>query len=112
MDKVTKSFDEHLKKMLKNKAVRQAYEDEGVYVELAAQIIRARLKKKISQKELARRLHTSQQMMSRLEDVRNRSFSLRTLVKLARAMNMEVKIELVDGRTDYRKYLEKKYLGP
>lgn len=87
--------DAYFKKALKNKIVRKAYEEEGVYTDLVAQIIKARLRKKISQKELARRLHTSQQMVSRLEDITNRSFSLRTLIKLARALNMGLKIELV-----------------
>ncbi len=91
----SKPMDAYIKKALKNKVVRKAYEEEGVYTDLVAQIIKARMRKKISQKELARRLHTSQQMMSRLENVTNRSFSLRTLIKLARALNMDLKIQLV-----------------
>ena len=43
----------------------------------------------------AKRLHTSQQTISRLESPRNGSLSLRTLVKLAHALGKEVKVQFV-----------------
>jgi ribosome-binding protein aMBF1 (putative translation factor) len=95
MAQSTKPFDDYLKKQLKNKTVKQAYEEESVYAALAVQIATAREKSHLSQKDLARRLHTSQQMVSRIEDPRNKSFSLRTLIKLAHALNKELRIELV-----------------
>ena len=79
-------FDDYLKEQLKNPAVRKAYEEEGVYVELAIQVSRLRTKLGLSQRQLAQRMHTSQQMISRLENPQNDSLSLRTLIKLARAL--------------------------
>jgi len=54
-----------------------------------------RARKGLSQKRLARLLHTSQQMVSRLEDPKNTSYSLRTLIKLAHALDKELKVEFV-----------------
>ena len=88
-------FRDYLKEQLKDPAVREAYEEEGLFVELAIQIGRLRQRKGLTQRALARRLHTSQQTISRLESPRNGSLSLRTLVKLAHALGKEVKVQFV-----------------
>ena len=88
-------FQDYLKEQLKNKEVRQAYEDEGVYIEVAMQIARLRAQKRLSQKRLAKLLHTTQQNVSRLEDPENASCSLKTLVRLARALGKELKVQFV-----------------
>jgi len=86
---------DYLKEQLKDPAVREAYEEEGLFVELAIQIGRLRERKGLTQRALAKRLHTSQQTISRLESPRNGSLSLRTLVKLAHALGKEVKVQFV-----------------
>lgn len=88
-------FRDYLKEQLKHPAVREAYEEEGLFVELAIQIGHLRQRKGLSQRALARRLHTSQQTVSRFESPRNGSLSLRTLVKLAHALGKEVKVQFV-----------------
>ena len=88
-------FREYLHDQLKDPAVRKAYEEEGVFVELAVEIARLREQKGLSQRELARRLHTSQQTISRLESPHNGSLSLRTLIKLAHALGKELKVQFV-----------------
>ena len=88
-------FRDYLKEQLKDPAVREAYEEEGLFVELAIQIGRLRERKGLTQRALARRLHTSQQTISRIESPRNGSLSLRTLVKLAHALGKEVKVQFV-----------------
>ena len=88
-------FRDYLKEQLKDQAVREAYEEEGLFVELAIQIGRLRQRRGLSQRALAKRLHTSQQTISRLESPRNGSLSLRTLVKLAHALGKEVKVQFV-----------------
>ncbi|MBI2174182.1 MAG: XRE family transcriptional regulator [Candidatus Omnitrophica bacterium] len=93
--KGVRHFRDYLKDELKDPAFREAYEEEGVYAELAVQIARLRVQKKLSQKRLARLLHTSQQTVSRLEDPRNVSYSVRTLVKIAHALGKELKVEFV-----------------
>ena len=88
-------FRDYLKEQLKDQTVREAYEEEGLFVELAIQIGRLRQRKGLTQRALARRLHTSQQTISRLESPQNGSLSLRTLVKLAHALGKEVKVQFV-----------------
>ena len=88
-------FRDYLKEHLKDPAVREAYEEEGLFVELAIQIGRLRERKGLTQRVLAKRLHTSQQTISRLESPRNGSLSLRTLVKLAHALGKEVRVQFV-----------------
>ena len=88
-------FRDYLKEQLKDPAVREAYEEEGLFVELAIQIGRLRERKGLTQRALAKRLHTSQQTISRLESPQNGSLSLRTLVRLAHALGKEVKVQFV-----------------
>jgi DNA-binding XRE family transcriptional regulator len=93
--KGVRRFQDYLKEQLKDPAFRAAYEEEGVYAELAIQIARLRDQTGLSQLELARRLHTSQQTISRLENPRNGSLSLRTLIRLAHALGKDLKIKFV-----------------
>ena len=93
--KGTRRFRDYLNEQLKDPVVRKAYEEEGVFVELAVQITRLREQKGLSQQELARRLHTSQQTISRLESPHNGSLSLRTLIKLAHTLGKELKVQFV-----------------
>jgi len=88
-------FRDYLKEQLKDPAVREAYEEEGIYAELAIQVARLRIQKRLTQRALAKQLHTSQQTISRLESPRNGSLSLRTLVKLAHVLGKEVKVQFV-----------------
>ncbi|MCK4852263.1 MAG: helix-turn-helix transcriptional regulator [Candidatus Omnitrophica bacterium] len=93
--KNVRSFKDRLKKDLKNPEFRKAFDEEEVYAALAIQIAKIREKQNVTQKELARRLHTTQQTISRLEDTRNTSYSLKTLIKLARVFHKKVKIKFV-----------------
>ncbi len=88
-------FKDYLKEELKNPEFKKAFEEEEIYASLAIQIAKMRQKKKLTQAELAKRLHTTQQTVSRLEDIHNQSYSLRTLVELARALNKRLEFEFV-----------------
>lgn len=89
------SFDSYLKQQLKDPEVRAAYEREGVFVELAVQIAQLRERHGWTQRELARRLHTTQQTISRLESTDNTSLSVNTLEKLAKALGKRLQVRLV-----------------
>ncbi len=93
--KGVRRFRDYLKDQFKDPVFRKAYDEEDVYAGLAIQIARLRVRKKLSQKRLARLLHTSQQTVSRLEDPRNISYSVKTLVKLAHALDKDLKVEFV-----------------
>lgn len=88
-------FRDDLRERLKDEEFRKAFDEEDVYARLAVQIAELREKQGLSQADLARELHTSQQMVSRLEDPHNGSISLNTLVKLAQAFHKRLKINFI-----------------
>ena len=93
--KGARRFRDYLREQLSDASVRQAYQEEDTFVELAIRIAFLRQRRGFTQRELARKLRTSQQTISRLESPHNGSLSLRTLVKLAHALGKEVKVQLV-----------------
>ena len=88
-----RSFRQRLKEDLKDKRFKKAFDEEDLFARLAIRIAKLREERGLSQAELAKRLHTSQQMVSRLEDPHNKSFSVRTLVRLASAFHKKLEIE-------------------
>ena len=67
-------------------------------LDLALKIARLREKRGLSQKELAHRMGTSQQTISRLENGEYEGFSLKTLEKIAEATQTRLKIDFVPAR--------------
>jgi len=93
--KKTIKFKNYLKEELKDPEFKKAFDEEEVYASLAIQIAKIRQKEELTQQALAKRMHTTQQTVSRLEDVHNNKYSLRTLIKLASALDRKLKVELV-----------------
>jgi DNA-binding XRE family transcriptional regulator len=93
--KNTARFKDYLKEELKNKEFKKAFNEEEIYASLAIQTANIRQEKGITQEELAKRLHTTQQTVSRLEDIHNKSYSLKTLIRLARALDKGLKVEFI-----------------
>lgn len=76
---------------MKDSKYRFAYENLAPEFEIAKQIIDARIKRKISQVELAKRMGTGQAVVSRLEGA-NASPSLALMKRLASALNLKLEI--------------------
>ena len=93
--KTYRRFKDRLKEDLKNPEFKKAFEKEEIFASLAIQIAQIRQKQGLSQKDLAKRLKTTQRTVSRLEDTNNNSLSLSTLLKLAGVLHKKLKIELV-----------------
>jgi predicted transcriptional regulator len=55
------------RRAMKNPAIRKAYEDLAPEYDLAAQLIDARVKAKMTQEQVAKAMHTTQSVISRLE---------------------------------------------
>ena len=85
------TFDEHLKEMLKNPEFRKEWEDSEVEYQLGRKLIEARLKRNISQRELAKKVGTSQAAISRIEAM-NSNPSIGLLKRLAEALGTKLKI--------------------
>lgn len=83
----------HKKQLLKDPEVRQALKESELEFQIAKSIIKARLKRGMTQKELARRLKTKQSVISRLETVKTTP-SLSFLKRVAETLGISLKVEL------------------
>jgi ribosome-binding protein aMBF1 (putative translation factor) len=83
-------FHEWLEKKLKNPVFRKHYRHARLAVEVAHQIVLLREKLGISQVELARRMGTKQQTISRLERGDYEGFTLKTLLNIAEATKTQL----------------------
>lgn len=88
------SFETFKKKMLKDPAVKVEYDALEAEFALAHELIGARVKAKLTQEEVARRMGTSQSAVARMESGR-RLPSTSSLQKYAKAVGRELKIAMV-----------------
>lgn len=65
------SWEDYEKKLMKRKGFRELAEKNELKYQLVRSLIGARLKKGLSQKELARRIGTKQPVISRLENMQS-----------------------------------------
>ncbi|MCL5091005.1 MAG: helix-turn-helix transcriptional regulator [Patescibacteria group bacterium] len=81
------------KEILKDKEVAKEYQKLGPKYKLIIQVIDARQKKGLTQKELAKKIGTKQSAIARLESG-NANPSLEFLMKLAKATETELIVQL------------------
>jgi transcriptional regulator with XRE-family HTH domain len=86
------NFDVFLEEQLRDPDFAERFKRAGEAWDVALQLAALREQAGISQKELARRLHTSQQQVSRLESPAYEGHSLSMLRRAARALNAQVKV--------------------
>ena len=79
------------RKWVKQPAYRRAHEALASEFELASSMIRARVRAKLTQEQLAERMNTSQSVIARLESGRVKP-STQTLERLAAATGTRLKI--------------------
>ena len=88
------SFERYLAQQMKNKVFRKAYKEESQRLRIAYRILQLRKKQKLSQKELARKLDTTQSVVARMESGQQ-NFTTDTLQKIASVFKRDLKIEFV-----------------
>lgn len=88
------NFDRYLDGQLKDPAFAARFAEAGEAWDVALQIAALREKAGLSQKALARTLHTSQQQISRLESPGYEGHSLRMLRRVAKALHARVRVTL------------------
>lgn len=86
-------WETHRKQLLKDPAVRKALKETELEYQIARSVIRARIEKGLSQKQLAEKLKTKQSVISRLESA-NTTPSLSFLKRLAQALNISLQVQL------------------
>ncbi|HEV3026805.1 MAG TPA: helix-turn-helix transcriptional regulator [Planctomycetota bacterium] len=86
-------LDEWLSQKLKKPGFRKHFRQARLAVEVAHQMVLLREKLGITQAELARRMGTKQQTVSRLESGDYEGFTLKTLLKIAEATKTQVVVK-------------------
>ncbi len=93
---VPESISQHIEEEYrKSKEFRKAYDEEVLRLKVAYKIAQLRKSRHLTQRELADRVGTTQQNISRLEDLENTQINLHTLTKLAIALKAKIVIDLV-----------------
>lgn len=87
-------FDDWLKVQLKNPKLKKAYEEEDVRARLALRVAELRKRKRLTQGQLAKRLHTTQQVVSDIETFKHPNVTLLTLQKLAQALDGRLVVDI------------------
>ena len=96
------NFDQYLEEKLKDPAFAERFQVADRQWDLALEIARLREQAGLTQKQLAERIGTTQQQISRLEHPNYRG-SLTTLERVAEALGMSVEIRLHPKRPVKRK---------
>ena len=86
------NFDLYLEEQLKDPDFAERFERAGEAWDVALQIVALREKAGLSQKDLARKLKTSQQQISRLESPCYEGHSLSMLRRVARVLSAKVRV--------------------
>lgn len=98
MNKKTQHVPDDLDRMIaqrmKSPAFRKIWEEGEADYQLGRQIIQARIDKKISQRDLAKRVNTTQAVISRIESL-HVSTSLQMATRIARALGKSLQISFV-----------------
>ncbi len=89
------TYKKHRKELLKDKTVRAEYEKLLPEYELARSIIEQRLRKKMTQGEIAHKAGIPQSTVSRIEGLTHGLPKLSTLKKIANALDANLIIKLV-----------------
>jgi transcriptional regulator with XRE-family HTH domain len=86
------NFDLFLEEQLRDPDFAERFKRAGKAWDVALQIAALREKAGLSQKDLARKLHTSQQNISRLESPSYEGHSLSMLRRVAEALNADIRV--------------------
>ncbi len=90
-----KKYQQFKKELLQDKEIKKAYQELEPEFFLIEKIIKKRIEKGLTQKELAKKLGTKQSAISRFESgTYNPSFMF--LKKIANAMNVDLRVSLVE----------------
>jgi transcriptional regulator with XRE-family HTH domain len=92
------NFDRYLEEQLRDPDFAKRFKRAGEAWDIALQLAALREKAGLSQKDLAARLKTTQQQISRLESPGYEGHSLSMLRRVARVLNARVRVVFEAGR--------------
>ena len=88
-------FRDRLKEDFQDPKFRKHYVEERNKLDLAIKIVELRKKQGLTQRELAKRMSASQQVVSRIENGKNRNLTVNTLIRVAAAADHTIDIQFV-----------------
>lgn len=91
------AWDSYVKRQLKNPKVRQAYEEETKVLGIGLELANQRKRLGMTQAQVAKKIGTSTPQLSRTER-RPEHVNMRTLIKYAKAVGMDLDVRLVAKR--------------
>lgn len=86
------NWNTYKQRLLKDPEFKKLYEESRPELEIAKAIISARIENKITQKELANKMNTTQSVISRVEQAKT-SPSISFLKRLAAALNTTLHVQ-------------------
>lgn len=92
-NKLSYTFEAHLKESLKNAEFKEAWQETEIEYLLATQLIEKRLQKNMSQRELAKKVKTTQAVISRIETM-SANPSLSLLKRIADVLEAKLTVQI------------------
>jgi len=92
------NFDRYLEEQLKDVVFAERFKKAGEAWDVALELAALRKESGLSQKELAKRVGTTQQQISRLESTSYEGHSLSMLRRVTEALGATIHIELLSGK--------------
>ncbi len=86
------TWEEYEKILMKRPGFKEAQEETRLEYEIARALIKARIEKGLTQAEVARRMHTKQSVISRVENARTMP-SLAFLKRLATVLDASLQVQ-------------------
>ncbi len=86
-----RSLKSHLKSKINNKSFKQKFEEEKELVNISIELQNLREKSGLSQSDLAKKAHVTQQQLSKIENGINCNLS--TFLKVIHALDLEISIK-------------------
>jgi predicted transcriptional regulator len=90
-NKLYYTFEEHLRESLKDPKFKKVWKDSEPEYLLARELIKKRLEKNMSQRDLAKKLNTSQAAVSRIETM-SANPSLSLLKRIAKVLGTNLQV--------------------
>jgi len=93
---VAKTVRQHIEEeSKKSPEFKKAYDEEVARLQVGFKIAQLRQMRHLSQAELAKKVKTTQQTISRLEDLKNTRVNINTLARLAAALKARLSIDFI-----------------
>ena len=90
--KIVHSFYDDLNKEMQNEKFRKAFHKEKLKLEIASAIFKLRKERKLSQKQLAEKINTTQAVISRIENIQVYP-STKLIQRICNAFDVQVKFK-------------------